>query len=95
MDAWEVLGVRPGATADEVRRAFAAAVRAVHPDAGGDHRQAADRLAGLVEARDRLLAPTLTSGAAGPPRTRLERVAIVLAHLVALGRAAAAKAREG
>ncbi len=55
MDPFDVLGVRPGASHAEVRRAFGTAVREAHPDAGGPEAEAAERLARLIEARDRLL----------------------------------------
>lgn len=51
---YEVLGIHRDADADEVRRAYRAAARDVHPDAGGD----ADRFRRLAEARDTLLDPT-------------------------------------
>jgi hypothetical protein len=71
MDPSEVLGVAPGASSAEVRRAFAAAVRLVHPDAGGHGGDAGERLGRLIEARDRLLAP-MANGLAPAP-TLLER----------------------
>jgi len=51
----EVLGVAPGASSAEIRRAFAAGARAVHPDVVGARSGAAEELAGLVMARDVLL----------------------------------------
>jgi hypothetical protein len=68
VDPHRLLGVAPGASADEVRRAFAGAVRAAHPDtaqrhAGRDTAQShtvggsAGRLAALMVARDELLRP--------------------------------------
>ena len=53
---YDVLGVSPSATQDELKRAFRAAMRQTHPDVGGDHaRFVAVQLAweriGTVEAR--------------------------------------------
>lgn len=51
---WAVLGVAPGATADEVKRAFRARAFETHPDRGGDHdafldvRRAYEQLAGKL-----------------------------------------------
>lgn len=60
-----VLGVSPGATASEVRRAFARRARELHPDRpGGD----ADRFREATEARDALLAVLPMSPAATSPR---------------------------
>ena len=53
-DPWRLLGVRPGATADEVARAWRALAARHHPDVGGDAAHFRD----LVAARDRLLALT-------------------------------------
>lgn len=55
MDPHDELGVGRGATADEIKRAFAAAIRRVHPDAGGGYPDAAEHIRRLVEARDQLL----------------------------------------
>lgn len=45
---WSILGVRPGATADEINAAYRRAAREAHPDAGGS----TDRMAELNRARD-------------------------------------------
>ena len=51
-EALEVLGLRPGATADEIRAAHRRLMRAAHPDGGGS-----DWLASRInQARDILLA---------------------------------------
>lgn len=55
--AMEVFGFRPGTPIEvtEVQRRFRRRARAAHPDHGGDHRSAAERLAELAEARAVLL----------------------------------------
>ena len=66
----EVLGVAPGAPPEEIRRAFAARARAVHPDVVGVRYGAGEELAGLVMARDALLgratAPSRCEAASAP-----------------------------
>lgn len=57
----EVLGVAPGAPPEEIRRAFAARARAVHPDVVGARSGAAEELARLVMARDVLLGRAMVS----------------------------------
>ncbi|HEU5149119.1 MAG TPA: J domain-containing protein [Iamia sp.] len=64
-EAAGVLGVGPGATADEVRSAFRAAVRLHHPDRSGRPGSAA--VSRLVEARRTLLAPVPVGGPPPPP----------------------------
>ena len=51
-DPWQALGVRPGASAEEVARAFRRSAARHHPDAGGDP----ERFRVLLAARDRLVA---------------------------------------
>lgn len=65
MDPFELLGVAPGASPGEVRRAFAARARAVHPDVAGERAGAAEDLARLVLARDILLGRASASGRDG------------------------------
>lgn len=47
--AWQALGLRPGASTEEVRAAWRHAARTAHPDAGGD-RDTWDRLQAAVAA---------------------------------------------
>jgi hypothetical protein len=63
MDPHDELGVARGASADEIRRTFAAAVRRVHPDAGGGAGDV-DRLRRLIDARDQLLIRLTGQGSA-------------------------------
>ena len=51
-DPWQALGVRPGASPEEVARAFRRSAARHHPDAGGDP----ERFREVLAARDRLLA---------------------------------------
>ena len=96
VDPFAVLGVHPDASPAEIRRAFADAVRAAHPDAGGPAATASDRLAELIQARDAALripgaavpgAAVLGAGVAGaavaaPRPTGLERlIRLVLSGL--------------
>lgn len=57
----DVLGVAPGAPADEVRRAFRSYARTHHPDRGGDP----ERFQAGVEAAERLLGGAPGTGARG------------------------------
>lgn len=50
-DPYEVLGLRPGATRDEVEAMWKVKARAAHPDAGGSN----EAMAALNAARDRLI----------------------------------------
>ena len=52
---WEVLGVKPGATAAEIETAYRDKAKKAHPDAGGDHEQ----MAKLNTARAALLGRTV------------------------------------
>jgi hypothetical protein len=94
-DPSDLLGIRRGAPADEIRRAFAAAVRQVHPDSAAGRPDAAELIARLIQARDELLAavghptgsrpgPSPTGGGVTSYRslTRLQRAARVLGRLL-------------
>jgi hypothetical protein len=54
INAWELVGLQPGASPAAIRKAFNAKAKKVHPDQGGD----ADIFRVLVKARDMLLAGT-------------------------------------
>lgn len=60
-----MLGVRRDASPTEIRRAFAAGVRAAHPDAGGSAAAASERLAELIAARDVALQPRVPAAVSG------------------------------
>jgi hypothetical protein len=68
MEPAEVLGVAADAAPEDVRRAFVARVRALHPDLVGPHPRAAEELGAVVAARDALLGRG-GRPAAGPPPT--------------------------
>ncbi len=77
--AHELLGVEPGASRAEIRRAYRRRALKVHPDVAG--RDTTAEMAALNEARDQLLAPTpgrraRDPGPAGDPeRPRRRRAA--------------------
>lgn len=48
-DPWEVLGLRPGASADEIEAMYRVKAKAAHPDSGGS----TEAMAELNEARER------------------------------------------
>ncbi len=56
-DPYEVLGIEPGATLDEVKRAYRALAKALHPDANPGDRVAANRFREATEAYDLLSDP--------------------------------------
>ncbi len=91
-----MLGVGPDASAYEIRRAFASAVRAAHPDAGNPEAGASDRLAELIRARDLALNPPAPPTPAPPPeidprRSGFERLlGLAITHL-----ARATRSRSG
>lgn len=68
-DPATVLGVRPGAPADEVHAAFRRAARRAHPDAGGD----AESFRRLTEAYDALLSRRSIPAATTVVRRRTAR----------------------
>jgi hypothetical protein len=61
-----MLGVAPDAAPEDVRRAFVARVRALHPDLVGPHPRAAEEIGAVVAARDALLGRGGRPTAAGP-----------------------------
>ena len=56
-DPYDVLGIEPGATLDEVKRAYRALAKALHPDANPDDTVAANRFREATEAYDLLSDP--------------------------------------
>ena len=53
-DPYDVLGIEPGATLDEVKRAYRALAKELHPDANPDDTVAANRFREVTEAYDLL-----------------------------------------
>jgi hypothetical protein len=92
VDPYAVLGVRRDASPNEIRQAFAAGVRAAHPDAGGSPSAASERLAELITARDTALVEPAPAQTPGPvyfyqrPHGLERIVALVLAGLPPWGR---------
>ena len=56
-DPYDVLGIEPGATLDEVKRAYRALAKELHPDANPDDTVAANRFREATEAYDLLSDP--------------------------------------
>ena len=56
-DPYDVLGIEPGATLDEVKRAYRALAKELHPDASPDDTVAANRFREVTEAYDLLSDP--------------------------------------
>jgi hypothetical protein len=72
-EAWRALGLRPGASADDIKRAHHALVKKLHPDTNGGDKAAEDLLKEVNVAKDVLLgkrAPTSGPGSAGPKSGR-------------------------
>lgn len=61
MNPWAELGVKPGASPEQIRRAFRSRVKELHPDSGGEPDRAGERISRLVEAY-RLLLEGFKSG---------------------------------
>ena len=66
VDAHDVLGVEPGATRSEIRRAYRRRALEIHPDVAASDTTA--EMAALNEARDQLLWVKPTMGAASQER---------------------------
>ena len=56
-DPYDILGIEPGATLDEVKRAYRALAKELHPDANPDDTVAANRFREATEAYDLLSDP--------------------------------------
>ena len=56
-DPYDVLGIEPGATLDEVKRAYRALAKELHPDANPDDSVAANRFREVTDAYDLLSDP--------------------------------------
>lgn len=64
-DPYATLGVEPGASAAEIRRAYRRRALEVHPDVAGS--DTTDEMADLNAARDRLLAEASEQGTGAKP----------------------------
>jgi DnaJ domain len=67
-DPWRTLGLTPGATQDEIRRAYRRLAKVNHPDAAGD--AALPRFLAIQQAYDQLAGPGAIRRAVGRPATR-------------------------
>jgi len=47
---WEILGIQPSASKDEARKAFRKKIKEIHPDKSGQHANAGELIAQLIEA---------------------------------------------
>lgn len=70
-DPYATLGVEPGASAADIRRAYRRRALEVHPDIAGT--DTTDQMADLNEARDRLLAEASEQGSGPKPPRRHPR----------------------
>lgn len=68
--ARDLLGVAPGASAAELRRAYRALMRRHHPDVAGDDPEATSRSADLAAAYELLTDPPPGAPGSGPSRRR-------------------------
>ncbi len=69
---WNVLGLEPGATPDEIRRAFRKKVKACHPDLGGSRSrgQPVDSIVAAYRLLERRYTPLIEHGPAGFPEEK-------------------------
>lgn len=65
---WEVLEVRPGASKEEIRKAFRAKIKKLHPDSGGQSGQNNAEVARVVDAYKALLSGVIFYTSAAPQK---------------------------
>lgn len=83
-EAWNALGVRPGASDEEVRHAYRILALATHPDRHPEDSASSERFCIIQSAYETILASAHTSGVQGSITFRIDTLTLV-STLVAVG----------